>query len=89
MAPAKKCPISKPPQFRNRIFRHRSSEARARQILATNFNRFFELFELVLNQSDAVYSEEEFSAVIDQLRELVTIWSNALVYRNWHPYQRR
>lgn len=88
MAPSKKCPVSKPQQLRNRVYRHRSSQVRAREILSVNFERFFNLFELVLNQADAVYDDAEFDSVIDYLCELVTIWSNSLVYRRYHPYRR-
>lgn len=86
--PSRKCPVSKPSQLRNRTFRHRQSAETARRILDRNFDRFFALFELVLNQADAVFDDDEFDSIIDRLKALIVIWSNSLVYRRYHPLRR-
>lgn len=84
----RKCPVSKPVELRNRVFRHRQSPATARRVLDRNLDRFFALFELILNQADAVFDEDEFDSIIDRLKNLIVIWSNSLVYRKYHPYRR-
>lgn len=84
----RKCPVQKPTELRNRVFRHRQSPLVARRVLDRNLDRFFALFELILNQADVVFTDDEFDSIIDRLRRLVVIWSNSLVYRRYYPFQR-